>query len=98
MEKNIHDLRQVLYNYFDCVHSPDGELLASQGGDPDFMLTVWNWRQEKITLRTKSFSQDVFRVSFAPELEGQLTTAGTGHIRYKYFTPALYITPSAIKY
>ena len=64
-----------------CVCSPDGELLASQGGDPDFMLTVWNWRQEQIMLRTKAFSQDVFRVTFATELEGQLTTAGTSHIR-----------------
>ncbi|XP_059142623.1 cilia- and flagella-associated protein 44-like isoform X2 [Physella acuta] len=69
-------------SYASLAFSPDGELLASQGGDPDFMLTVWNWKQEKITLRTKSFSQDVFRVSFAPELEGQLTTAGTGHIRF----------------
>ncbi|GFR82702.1 cilia- and flagella-associated protein 44-like [Elysia marginata] len=69
-------------SYTSLTFSPDGELLASQGGEPDFMLTVWNWRQEKTTLRTKSFSQDVFRVSFAPELEGQLTTAGSGHIRF----------------
>ncbi|KAK6963908.1 cilia- and flagella-associated protein 44 [Biomphalaria glabrata] len=69
-------------SYSSLTFSPDGELLASQGGDPDFMLTLWNWKQEKTTLRTKSFSQDVFRVSFAPELEGQLTTAGTGHIRF----------------
>ncbi|KAH9503833.1 Cilia- and flagella-associated protein 44 [Bulinus truncatus] len=69
-------------SYSSLTFSPDGELLASQGGDPDFMLTLWNWRQEKTTLRTKSFSQDVFRVSFAPELEGQLTTAGIGHIRF----------------
>ncbi|KAK3770719.1 hypothetical protein RRG08_037905 [Elysia crispata] len=69
-------------SYTSLTFSPDGELLASQGGEPDFMLTVWNWRQEKTTLRTKSFSQDVYRVSFAPELEGQLTTAGSGHIRF----------------
>ncbi|KAH9503834.1 Cilia- and flagella-associated protein 44 [Bulinus truncatus] len=69
-------------SYSSLTFSPDGELLASQGGDPDFMLTLWNWRQEKTTLRTKSFSQDVYRVSFAPELEGQLTTAGIGHIRF----------------
>ena len=61
--------------------SPDGKLLASVGGDPDFMLTLWNWRQEKTVLRSKAFSQDVFRVSFSTELEGQLTSAGTGHIR-----------------
>ncbi|XP_076438307.1 cilia- and flagella-associated protein 44-like isoform X2 [Babylonia areolata] len=69
-------------SYSSLTFSPDGELLASQGGDPDFMLTVWDWRQEQIMLRTKAFSQDVFRVTFAAELEGQLTTAGTSHIRF----------------
>ncbi|KAL8598401.1 hypothetical protein ACOMHN_032678 [Nucella lapillus] len=69
-------------SYSSLTFSPDGELLASQGGDPDFMLTVWDWRQEQIMLRTKAFSQDVFQVTFAAELEGQLTTAGTSHIRF----------------
>ncbi|KAK7499820.1 hypothetical protein BaRGS_00008911 [Batillaria attramentaria] len=69
-------------SYSSLNFSPDGELLASQGGDPDYMLTVWGWQQEKIMLRSKAFSQDVFRVTFAAELEGQLTTAGTSHIRF----------------
>ncbi|KAJ8316119.1 hypothetical protein KUTeg_006133 [Tegillarca granosa] len=71
---------QKSYSYVDF--SVDGELLASQGGDPDFMLTVWNWKQEQTVLRSKAFSQDVFRATFSTELEGQLTTAGTGHIRF----------------
>ncbi|XP_052805423.1 cilia- and flagella-associated protein 44-like isoform X2 [Mya arenaria] len=62
--------------------NPDGTLLASQGGDPDFMLTVWDWKQEKTVLRSKAFSQDVFRCTFSTELEGQLTTSGTVHIRF----------------
>ena len=62
-------------------YSPDGKLLASVGGEPDFMLTLWDWRQERIVLRSKAFSQEVFRVTFSSELEGQLTSAGTGHIR-----------------
>ena len=62
--------------------SPDGKLLASVGGEPDFMLTLWDWKQELTVLRSKAFSQDVYRVSFSTELEGQLTSAGTGHIRY----------------
>ncbi|KAL5020106.1 hypothetical protein ScPMuIL_002998 [Solemya velum] len=66
------------YNYVDL----DGDLLGSQGGDPDYMLTLWNWKEEKTVLRCKAFSQEVFRVSFSTELEGQLTTAGTGHIRF----------------
>jgi len=46
------------------------------------MLTVWDWKQEKTVLRSKAFSQDVFRATFSTELEGQLTTSGTVHIRY----------------
>lgn len=61
--------------------SPDGKLLASVGGDPDYMLTLWDWQQEHPVLRSKAFSQDVFRVSFSNDLQGQLTSAGIGHIR-----------------
>ena len=60
----------------------DGNLLASVGGSPDYMLTVWEWRKESVVLRSKAFSQDIYRVSFSPEMEGQLTTSGTGHIRF----------------
>ena len=61
--------------------SGEGTLLASVGGHPDFMLTVWDWMKESTVLRSKAFSQDVFRVSFSPDNPGQLTTSGTGHIR-----------------
>lgn len=67
------------YSFVDF--NPSGSLLASVGSYPDFMLTVWDWEQEKTMLRTKAFSQDVFRVTFSPENEGQLTSSGTGHIR-----------------
>ena len=63
--------------------SGDGSLLASVGGQPDYMLTVWDWMKESTVLRCKAFSQDVYRVSFSPDNPGQLTTSGTGHIRYR---------------
>jgi len=59
-------------------------MLASISGNPDYMLSVWNWRQELIMLRCKAFSQDVTRVSFSHDLHGVLTSAGTGHIRYEF--------------
>ena len=69
-----------LYSHMDF--SPgDGQLLASVGGNPDYMLTVWDWQKESIVLRSKAFSQDIYRVTFSPENPGQLTTSGTGHIR-----------------
>ena len=71
---------EEMYSHMDF--SPgDGKLLATVGGNPDFMLTVWEWQTEKIVLRSKAFSQDIYRVTFSPENPGQLTTSGTGHIR-----------------
>ncbi|KFQ82177.1 WD repeat-containing protein 52, partial [Phaethon lepturus] len=57
-----------------------GTLLASIGSSPDYMLTIWDWKQEKIMLRSKAFSQDVYKVTFSAGNEEQLTTSGAGHI------------------
>ncbi|XP_072470087.1 cilia- and flagella-associated protein 44 [Notamacropus eugenii] len=59
-----------------------GSLLATVGGYPDYTITIWNWKEEQPILRTKAFSQDVFKVTFNPENEEQLTTAGSGHIKF----------------
>ena len=67
--------------YCDVNFSGDGEKLASVGAFPDFMLTVWDWRRERIILRTKAFAQEVFNCAFTPDNDGLLTTSGTGHIR-----------------
>ncbi|XP_058463045.1 cilia- and flagella-associated protein 44 isoform X2 [Malaya genurostris] len=63
-------------------YSADGELLVSQGCDPDYMLTVWNWRNGEIILRCKSFSNDVINVMFSPTVPGHLTSCGLGHIKF----------------
>eukprot|EP00743_Colponemidia_sp_Colp-15_P005137 GILK01005528.1.p1 GENE.GILK01005528.1~~GILK01005528.1.p1 ORF type:complete len:1787 (-),score=532.29 GILK01005528.1:93-5426(-) len=70
---------ELAYSHLDF--DGHGETLASVGSAPDFMLTVWDWRQERVLLRAKAFSQDVFRVTFS-SLDGQLTTSGVGHIRF----------------
>lgn len=62
--------------------SPPGDFLCSQGMDPDYMLTIWDWMKEKVLLRCKAFQNDVYRVSFSPTLPGDLTTCGVGHIRF----------------
>ncbi|XP_076974479.1 cilia- and flagella-associated protein 44 isoform X2 [Tamandua tetradactyla] len=59
-----------------------GTLLASVGGSPDYTLTIWNWKEEQTMLRTKAFSQEVFKVTFNPEDDEQLTTSGSGHIKF----------------
>lgn len=72
---------EAVYSHLDFAPG-EGQLMASVGGSPDFMLTVWDWERENIVLRSKAFSQDIYRVTFSPENPGQLTTSGTGHIRY----------------
>ena len=94
--------------YAHLEYSPEGDLLASLSGTPDYMLTLWNWKKQTIVLRSKAYSLDVFRVAFSqrsakhrelssvkffwilfllislpsPDLQGQLTTSGIGHIRF----------------
>ncbi|KAL1522827.1 hypothetical protein AB1Y20_017796 [Prymnesium parvum] len=68
--------------YSAACFSPDGSKLATVGSYPDYMLTVWDWAREAIILRSKAFSQEVYRVTFSPRSDGQLVTSGTGHIRF----------------
>lgn len=49
---------------------------------PDFMLTVWDWQEERIALHSKAFGQDVFDVKFSLDDDRRLVTSGTGHIRF----------------
>ncbi|XP_059777114.1 cilia- and flagella-associated protein 44 isoform X1 [Balaenoptera ricei] len=76
----LQDGTDLAYAYvnFNC----DGTLLASVGGNPDHTLTIWNWKEEQPLLRTKAFSQEVFKVTFNPEDDEQLTTSGSGHIKF----------------
>lgn len=67
------------YSYVDF--NRDGSLLASVGSAPDYMLTLWNWRQEEVMLTCKAISQEVHRVSFSPYNPGLLTSSGSGHIK-----------------
>ncbi|XP_066534174.1 cilia- and flagella-associated protein 44 isoform X2 [Hoplias malabaricus] len=68
---------------YSCIDfDREGTLLASVGSAPDYMLTLWNWKQEQVVLRSKAFSQDVYRVTFSPDNPGQLTTSGSGHIKF----------------
>ncbi|KAM3171780.1 hypothetical protein ACTXT7_015922, partial [Hymenolepis weldensis] len=65
-----------------CQFSPDGSLLVTVGNEPDYLLTIWDWCEERIILRNKAFSQEVFRVRWSVDLHGVLVTAGSGHIRF----------------
>ncbi|PRP84994.1 hypothetical protein PROFUN_07282 [Planoprotostelium fungivorum] len=81
--KTIHILRGgTTFGYSTISFDPSGARLASVGSDPDYTLVVWNWEQQTIVLRSKAFSQDVYRVYFSPMHEGRLITSGVGHIKF----------------
>ncbi|XP_077594090.1 cilia- and flagella-associated protein 44-like [Stigmatopora nigra] len=76
-------LRDGTEHTFSSVNfNSDGSLLASLGSAPDYMLTVWNWRQEEVMLRCRAVSQEVYRVTFSPYNPGILTSSGSGHIKF----------------
>ena len=53
---------------------------ASVGASPDYFLTVWDWKQELILLKSKAFSQDVYKANFSQFNEKWITTSSKGHI------------------
>ncbi|XP_076652358.1 cilia- and flagella-associated protein 44 isoform X2 [Halictus rubicundus] len=68
--------------YFHLAYSPDGLLLVSQGGEPDYYISLWNWKELAIVLQCKSYVQDVYNVTFSKYVPGQLTSSGLGHIKF----------------
>lgn len=56
--------------------------MCSQGGKPDSMLTIWNWKESKIVLRNKSHTQDVHICRFSSYMYDHLVTAGWGFIKF----------------
>ena len=68
--------------YSAACFDPEGGLLAAVGAAPDYMLTLWSWRDGQVVLRCKAFSQDIYCVRFSPFFPGRLVTCGMGHIRF----------------
>lgn len=56
--------------------------MCSQGGEPDNTLTIWDWKNSQIVLRTKSHTQDVHICRFSTFIFDHLVTAGSGHIQF----------------
>jgi cilia- and flagella-associated protein 44 len=76
-------LRKGTEKVFSCISwSASGKLIATVGSSPDYMLTVWDWLDEKVVLKSKAFGQEVYKVTFSPKFEQEITTSGTAHIRF----------------
>jgi len=68
--------------YAHCEFSSGGDKLVSLGGAPDYTLTVWDWRNERVVLKCKAFGQEVFKASFSPFTDDVLFTGGSGHMKF----------------
>ena len=76
-------LRKGTENLYTHIEfSVSGTKLASIGGNPDYTITVWDWLHQRVILKAKAFSQEVYRVSFSPFTDDILFTSGSGHIRF----------------
>ncbi|CAE7515749.1 Cfap44 [Symbiodinium sp. CCMP2456] len=58
-----------------------GVLPSQQGCAPDYLLSVWDWRNERLLLKCKAYGQDVFSIRWG-QFPGMLTSVGVGHIRF----------------
>lgn len=75
-------LRRGTEKAFACLEfNSKGDQLASVGSDPDYNMVIWNWMNEIIILKSKAFSQEIFKVVFSSNFEEKLITSGIGHIK-----------------
>ncbi|XP_049790151.1 cilia- and flagella-associated protein 44 [Schistocerca nitens] len=63
-------------SYSFMSYSPDGEMLCVQGGDPDFLLTIWDWRNAVILRQQRSHVNDVYNIVFSPYSPQMMCTGG----------------------
>lgn len=82
-KKQTHVLRGgATLGITSCSFNTEGNLLATVAMEPDYMLTIWNWKEQKTVLRNKAFGSDVFSIAFNPFTDSRLVSAGMGHIKF----------------
>lgn len=69
-------------SYSNITFSRDDTKLASVGSSPDYNICVWNWMNQTLVLKSKAFSQEVFRVRFSQYSDSILSTSGLAHLRF----------------
>ncbi|RLU19858.1 hypothetical protein DMN91_008417 [Ooceraea biroi] len=77
----------ILYNgtlksYSHLTYSADGLFLVSQGGEPDYTITLWDWQKSRVVLKCRSYNRNVYNVMMSPLLPGYLVTSGSEHIKF----------------
>ena len=65
------------FQQFCFIFSSCGNYLATQGETPDYLLTIWNWREETKLAAKPSPAYQHYQVAFAAEQHNKITTCGT---------------------
>lgn len=66
-----------------CIaYSQDDEYLATQADWPDYLLTIWHWKDASILLRAESFSARINNIQFSNFNQNILITGGLDFIRF----------------
>ncbi|CAE8657611.1 unnamed protein product [Polarella glacialis] len=55
--------------------------IAALGCAPDYLLSVWDWKNERLLLKCKAYGQDIFTIRWG-QFPGMLTSAGVGHVKF----------------
>jgi WD40 repeat protein len=67
-------------SYVSLAFSPDGKMLAAQGGAPEWNLVLWVWEKTKVGAMIKSTNQQaspIYQLAFNPSDASLLTCAGS---------------------
>jgi WD40 repeat protein len=43
-------------SFSSCTFSQDGEMMATVGSSPDYLICIWDWRHENVLLKAKAFA------------------------------------------
>ncbi|CCW64289.1 unnamed protein product [Phytomonas sp. EM1] len=71
-----------LKGYAACAFNKAGTRIATVGSSPDYTLSIWDWSQQSMILRSKCFGAEVDTVRFSPFDDALLVTGGSGHIKF----------------
>ncbi|XP_076149428.1 cilia- and flagella-associated protein 57-like [Alosa pseudoharengus] len=73
---------------FVCLaFSPDSKFLIGQSGGPDWTLFYWMWEKQKVlaTVKTSTFTNNIYKVSFSPHDNTHICVTGNGVFKlYRY--------------
>ncbi|XP_014247443.1 uncharacterized protein LOC106665503 [Cimex lectularius] len=59
-----------------------GELMVSQSSEPDYLLTIWKWKEQQVYLSVKANNQRVYKTAFSPLENSILLCCGLNHLKF----------------